>query len=140
MIWIRQQQSIHWIIYCRRNKRMCAYCGKEQWSHECNEYPNLQSRKSKAKGFYFICLRKGHLLRECNSTRGCLYCKKKGNHHRSLCQGQFSMQQKELSNASLETKDTNLVGTEERVIVQTAMIDLENGKDEENGIKVFESF
>ena len=50
------------------------------------------------------------------------------------------MQQKELSNASLETKETNLVGTEERVIVQTAMIDLENGKDEENGIKMFESF
>ena len=38
-------------------------------------------------------------------------------------------------NASLETKETNLVATEERVIMQTATIDLENGKDEENGIK-----
>ena len=45
------------------------------------------------------------------------------------------MQQKELSNPSLQTKETNLVATEERVIMQTATIDLKNGKDEENGIK-----
>ena len=47
---------------------------------------------------------------------------------------------KGMSNASLETKETNLVVTEERVIMQTTTIDLENGKDEENGIKLFESF
>ena len=41
----------------------------------------------------------------------------------------------ELSNASLETKEANLVATEELVIMQTAMIDLLNGKDEEIGIK-----
>ena len=41
----------------------------------------------------------------------------------------------ELSNASLETKEANLVATEELVIMQTAMIDLRNGKDEEIGIK-----
>ena len=51
------------------NKKMYIYCGKQHCSDECNEYPNLQSGKSKAKGFCFICLRKGHLLRECNSTR-----------------------------------------------------------------------
>ena len=117
------------------NKRMCIYCKKQHWSDECNEYPNLQSRKSKAKSFCFICLRKGHLLKECNSTRACVYCKKKGNHHKGLCASQFSTQQKEMSNASLETRETNLVASEECVIMQTAMIDLENGKDEENGIK-----
>ena len=95
----------------------------------------MQSRKSKAKGLCFICLRKGHLLRECNSPRACVYCKKKGNHHRSLCPSQFSMQQKEMSNASLETKETNLVATEERVIIQTVTVDLKNGKDEVNEIK-----
>ena len=117
------------------NKRRCVYCGKQRWSDELNEYPHLQSRKSKTKGLCFICLRKGHLLRECNSTRGCVYCKKKVNHHRSLCPSQFSTQQKEMSNASLEMKETNFVTTEERVIMQTAMIDLENGKDEGNRIK-----
>ena len=34
---------------------------------------------------------------------------------------------KGMSNASLETKETNLVATEERVIIQTATIDLKNG-------------
>ena len=68
-------------------------------------------------------------------NKACAYCKKKGSHHRSLCPSQFSTQQKELSNSSLETEKTNLVATEERVIMQASMIDLENGKDEENGIK-----
>ena len=58
---------------------------------------------------------KGHLLRECNSTTSCVYCKKKENHHRSLCLSQFLTQQKELTNARLETKETNLVATEELV-------------------------
>ena len=40
-----------------------------------------------------------------------------------------------MSNASLKMKETNLVAAEERVIMQTAMIDLENGKAKENGIK-----
>ena len=39
------------------------------------------------------------------------------------------MQQEELLNASLEKKETNLVATEERAIIQIVMIDLENGKD-----------
>ena len=38
-------------------------------------------------------------------------------------------------NSSLETEKTNLVATEERAIIQASMINLENGKDEENGIK-----
>ena len=45
------------------------------------------------------------------------------------------MQQKELLNASLKTKETNLIAIDKRVIMQTATIDLENGKDEENEIK-----
>ena len=40
-----------------------------------------------------------------------------------------------MSNASLETKETNLVATEERVIIQTVTVDLKNGKDEVNEIK-----
>ena len=38
------------------------------------------------------------------------------------------MQQKEMSNASLETKETNLVATEEHVIMQTTTTDLEKWK------------
>ena len=68
-------------------------------------------------------------------NKSSVYCTKKGNHYRNLCPSQFSTQQKEISNASLETKKNNLVATKEGVIMQTAMTDLENGKDEENGIK-----
>ena len=86
------------------NKKMYIYCGKQHCSDECNEYPNLQSGKSKAKGFCFICLRKGHLLRECNSTRAWVYCKKKGNHRKGLCPSQFSIQQKECRMHHLKRK------------------------------------
>ena len=112
------------------NRKSCIYCGKTHWSDECNEYPDLTSRKDKAKGHCFICLRKGHLLKECSSTKACVYCKKKGNHHRSLCPNQFSTTNNEVSTASIETKKTNLVATEERVIMQTALINLTNGKNE----------
>ena len=112
------------------NRKSCIYCGKTHWSDECNEYPDLTSRKDKAKGHCFICLRKGHLLKECSSTKACVYCKKKGNHHRSLCPNQFSTTNNEVSTASIETKETNLVATEERVIMQTALINLTNGKNE----------
>ena len=73
-----QTTTINPLDHLLQEKRIkrCAYmcidvyrCGKQHCSDECNEYPNLQSGKSKAKGFCFICLRKGHLLRECNSTR-----------------------------------------------------------------------
>ena len=56
-----------------------------------------------------------------NKSTRIVYCKKKGNQLKSLCPSQFSTQQKELSNASLETKETNFVATEEHVIMQIAM-------------------
>ena len=51
------------------NKRSCYYCGKNHWSDECKQYPDIKSRKKKANGCCFICLKKGHLLKECTSTR-----------------------------------------------------------------------
>ena len=60
---------------------------------------------------------------------------KKGDHYRSLCPSQFSALQKEVLHASLKTKETCLVAYEGFAIMQTTMIGLENGKDEENGIK-----
>ena len=30
------------------SRRMCVYIGKQHWSDECNKYPNLQSRETKA--------------------------------------------------------------------------------------------
>ena len=116
-------------------RKTCVYCGKSHWSDECTEYPDLQSRKIKAKGHCFICLRKGHQLKECNSTRPCAYCKKKGNHHRSLCPNHFPTSQSELSSATLELKETNLVAAEERVIMQTALIELTDVKNVEDDVK-----
>ena len=56
-----------------------------------------------------------------NKSMRIVYCKKKGNQHKSLCPSQFFTQQKELLNVSLETKETNFVATEEHIIMQIAM-------------------
>ena len=107
-------------------KRSCYYCGKNHWSDECKQYPDIKSRKKKANGCCFICLKKGHLLKECTSTRPSAYCKKSGNHHRSLYPKQFN-QSTELSNATIEeTEEPKLVAISEQVIMQTAQVDLVN--------------
>ena len=114
------------------NKRSCHYCGKNNWSDECKQNPDIKSRKKKANGCCFICLKKGHLLKECTSTRSCVYCKKSGNHHRSLCPKQFN-QSTELSNATTEeTEEPNLATIGEQVIMLTAQVDLVNPANPES--------
>ena len=125
-------QSTGSFIAGESNRKRCIFCGNNHWNDECNQYPDVDTRKLKVRGYCFICLKKGHLLKECTSTRACVYCEKKGNHHRSLCPNQFSKQQKELSNASLKTTETNLVAAEESVIMQTAQTDLMNSGCNEN--------
>ena len=113
-------------------KKSCFYCSKNHWSDECKEYADIKSRKKKASGCCFICLKKGHLLKKCQSTRPCVYCKKSGNHHRSLCPKQFSSVT-ELSNSSIkEREEPAFVVIDEQVIIQTAHVDLVNLQEDDS--------
>ena len=91
------------------NRKSCAYCGRHHWSDECKTYPDVKTRREKLIGCCFNCLKKNHLFKECKSTRPCVYCKRVGNHHRSLCPQQFNCTE-ELQNVSLEeNEETGLV-------------------------------
>ena len=53
-----------------------------------------------------ICLKKG--MKESKWTKPCIYCKKIGNHHWGLYPKQFDTT-KEISNASIKTKEPSMV-------------------------------
>ena len=66
----------------------CHFCKNSHWSDECEVFQTVSDRKTRVKGHCFVCLRGGHFA-ECNVNRPCVYCKKLGIHHRSLCPNHF---------------------------------------------------
>ena len=103
----------------RARQRKCIYCGEEHWSDECKKYPDLPSRKKQIYGYCYICLKKGHLFKDCLSKRICVYCNREHNHHRSLCPKQFQQ-----VNANPNDSEPGLLAMEEEVIMQTAMVEV----------------
>ena len=64
---------------------VCCYCSHPHKSIDCESVVQAGARKQilKKSGRCFICLKKGHLSRECRSTGRCRVCK--GCHHSSIC-------------------------------------------------------
>lgn len=63
----------------------CSYCKGPHPSAKCNIVSNPQARKEilRKQGRCFVCLKKGHLSRNCSSNIWCFHCKQR--HHASLC-------------------------------------------------------
>lgn len=116
-----------------RPKRGCRYCSKNHWTDECTQFSTINSRKSKLKGCCFICLKEGHISRNCPATSYmCVHCKKRRHHHRSLCPEKFSstnLLQTETLSACVQTKtESCLLASGEQVILQTARTDISNSE------------
>ncbi|XP_065899645.1 uncharacterized protein [Dysidea avara] len=69
----------------RKTQAKCAFCGQPHWSDECSKCITLQERREKLKGSCYICLKRGHMSKNCAKDKICAHCGKKNNHHRSLC-------------------------------------------------------
>ena len=68
----------------------CIFCEGKHWSDECQQYPDLITRKEKLKRRCFICLRNDHMAKDCKSKdRLCIHCGERNKHHRSLCPKKF---------------------------------------------------
>ena len=67
------------------HKASCCYCQQAHTPSECRTVSQLDARKQslKASGRCFICLRKGHISKECRSSIRCSKCG--GRHHVSIC-------------------------------------------------------
>ena len=63
----------------------CCYCNGSHQSHLCRTVPSAEQRKQclMRSGRCFICLRKGHRVKDCRSSLRCSSCQSR--HHVSIC-------------------------------------------------------
>ena len=63
----------------------CAFCQKPHYSASCEDVCDVNKRKEilKRDGRCFVCLRKGHISKQCDKR--CRKCQ--GLHHQSICKG-----------------------------------------------------
>ena len=66
------------------SKPTCTYCKGAHPSASCNVVTNIKARKEilKKTGRCYVCLRRNHVSRECNSTMKCVKCGQR--HHLSI--------------------------------------------------------
>ena len=105
----------------------CVYCNGQHWSDECSVFSTIEARKEKIKGRCYICLARGHKVRECPCDKLCYYCSQKKNHHRSLCPQKFSPKTETTTLAQdSPTATGSLMASEEMVLMQTASAVVQN--------------
>lgn len=63
----------------------CQYCHQSHLSHTCKNVESVEERKRilRDAGRCFVCLRRGHIVRQCKSKGRCPHCR--GRHHGSIC-------------------------------------------------------
>ena len=91
--------------------KRCIYCNEtDHLAAKCTSVTNVAARLDmlRKQGRCFVCLRKGHLVRDCPSKYSCHKCKKK--HHISIC----------TADEQSENVHTNFVSTKNSVLLQTA--------------------
>ena len=106
--WKFEQFSTRAFAANERNNHRCYYSDQDHWNDECKQCGDIKTRTRKAKGYCFISLKKGHILKDCKSTKPSIYCRKSGNRHWSRCPKQF-VSKEELSATSIEVKESNLL-------------------------------
>ncbi|CAB4030686.1 E3 ubiquitin- ligase DZIP3, partial [Paramuricea clavata] len=91
----------------------CAYCLGEHSHENCKKITDINERKQLIRkyGRCFICLKKGHISKNCSSNVNCNACGKR--HHRSVCEGTGVPTDHVQSNHSI-------LGSQSRVALQTA--------------------
>ncbi|XP_065204074.1 uncharacterized protein LOC135834164 [Planococcus citri] len=97
----------------KKPTQKCIFCSSDKhWSDECDKHKTMAARKDNIKGRCFICLRKGHSVKECTADRVCVHCGQRKNHHRSLCPKLFEeeSQQNATKQQSADPK-TNATGS-----------------------------
>lgn len=109
----------------------CVYCSQSHWLDECSKFTTLQARREKLKGYCFICLRKGHLSKNCDKERACAHCGRKKHHHRILCPKLFTTNDEgklEAELSSIEQTEEGPKNTANNILMQTASAVVQNGE------------
>ena len=72
-------------LLSKSNVVQCCFCNKSHQPENCHSVKVVEDRKQaiKRSGRCFICLKKGHISRECRSRMKCSKCN--GKHHTAIC-------------------------------------------------------
>ena len=111
-------------------KRNCLYCQGSHWSDECRKVKSPAARKDILKGKCYICLKSGHLMKNCTNEKQCYHCKEKHHHHRSLCPKLFESTANRdnaltitMSRHKEAAQESSMLSTGEQVVMQTALVE-----------------
>ena len=86
-----QQQPSAMGLHSGSSKISCAFCKGNHYSDKCNAVTDIFSRKESLRrsGKCFVCLKSGHMSRNCSIAKTCFHCKEKG-HNSALCENRSS--------------------------------------------------
>ena len=74
----------------------CIFCKRNHFNDMCDKFTTLTERKQILSQWRrcFICLKVGHVLKDCPSPQKkiCCHCGRKGYHNRCLCPQKFPRQ------------------------------------------------
>ena len=114
-------------LFGRDLKLRCIHCGNSHWADECQKYKTIVERKWQLKGKCFVCLSEKHFSRDCSSQKSCFHCKKKGNHHQSLCPIKFSNSVTEEEVPEINTVGDDIsINIENEVVMKSARVVVRN--------------
>ena len=119
----------------RETKIKCYFCGRNPWSDDCQQFKTLEERKSKIRGRCFICLSNKYLYCGCLNENSSFYCKRRRNHHSSLCSTKFGCTDgvdEELIEVGEETEGN----TEQEVMMKTGRIEIWNIEEDRSEEKI----
>ena len=101
---------------------LCVFCDQTHYSNHCRVVADQEKRKQlllKA-GRCFICLKRGHLSRDCRSARGCYNCG--GKHNSSICKSQRSGSKNAQNTSPTSTEQTQNVKPQMQHQTQSAPV------------------
>ena len=72
----------------RENPVTCVFCRKNHTASRCDVVTDISTRKSilRKRGRCYLCLKTGHIIRQCEAKYKCVKCK--GRHNVSICEPQ----------------------------------------------------
>ena len=105
----------------QRFKNKCVFFKGLHWSDKCEVISDPSARKEflKSAKRCFLCLKEGHLSRNCQTKRTCYY--RKGFHNSSVCEN------RETQRLSGNPQSTNSVNNKNFVLLKMADVILFNG-------------
>ena len=120
----------------------CSYCNQPHQSEKCQSVQEPEQRKQmlRTSGRCFVCLRRGHLSRQCRSKSRCPNCR--GRHHSSICttSSEPTNSQSNTNPTPMNTGTTPhtslLVGAKETVLLQTASIKVYNPDNRDKHVQI----